>query len=118
MGGIIKTRLDGIKVKTKLKVGDPIIVITGKEKGKKGKIKSINREKQSIIAENLNMVYKHKKPTKQDEKGEIIQIPAPIKLSNIQYYSAKLNKGIRLSFKLDSEGKKIRYNKKHDLVID
>lgn len=106
------------KMKTKLKVGDPFIVISGEETGKKGKIKSIDYNKNTIIAENINLVKKHKKPTKQDEKGEIISIPAPLQLSNIMYFSSKLNKGIRLAYKINKDGSKVRYNKKHDIIID
>jgi large subunit ribosomal protein L24 len=68
----------------KLKKGDNVIVITGKDKGKKGKIIRALPKDNKVIVEGLNMVSKHKRPKKSGEKGQVIKIAMPIHASNVK----------------------------------
>ena len=68
----------------KLKKGDNVIVITGKDKGKKGKIVTVLVEKNRIIVEGINMMKKHQRPRKSGEKGSRIDIAMPIHASNVK----------------------------------
>jgi large subunit ribosomal protein L24 len=68
----------------KLKKGDNIIVITGKDKGKKGKIVSVLVAKNKVVVENINMMKKHQCPRKSGEKGSKINIAMPIHASNVK----------------------------------
>jgi large subunit ribosomal protein L24 len=77
------------KIKYKLKKNDLVKVITGKNKGKTGKILKIDRLKGNVIISGLNMVKKTKKPKKQGEKGGIIEIEAPIDISNVMIMCKK-----------------------------
>ena len=76
-------------VKYKLKKDDLVQVITGKEKGKSGKILKIDREKGKVLVAGLNMVKKAKKPRRQGEKGGIVDIEAPIDISNVMIVCKK-----------------------------
>jgi len=76
-------------VKYKLKKDDLVQVITGKEKGKSGKILKIDREKGKVLVAGLNMVKKARKPRRQGEKGGIIDIEAPIDISNVMIVCKK-----------------------------
>ncbi len=67
----------------KIKKGDTVRVITGKDKGKDGKVLSVNKEKSTVIVENVNMVSKHSKPTAANQNGGIIQKEAPLHISNV-----------------------------------
>ena len=69
--------------KLHIKVGDEIIVITGKSKGQAGSIKSIDREKKRVKVEGLNLCKKAVKPTEENPEGGFIEIEAPIHISNV-----------------------------------
>nr|YP_003002196.1 50S ribosomal protein L24 [Aureoumbra lagunensis]ACS36908.1 50S ribosomal protein L24 [Aureoumbra lagunensis] len=71
------------KIIMNLKVGDSVMVITGSEKGKLGKIKQILKSSNKVVVEGLNMTTKHRKPTTRDESGMIVQQEAPIHISNV-----------------------------------
>ncbi len=71
--------------KTKIKRGDKVVIIAGTDKGKEGKVLVVDRKKNRVIVENCNMVSKHQKARKQDEKGGIIKKEAPIHASNVMY---------------------------------
>ena len=95
--------------KFKLKKGDEVLVLAGKDKGKTGKIiKMIPRDSKAIVAE-INKVKKHQKPSNNDAGG-IIEKEMPIHISNLAYYESSSKKTIRISFKFENN-KKTRINK-------
>jgi large subunit ribosomal protein L24 len=69
---------------TKLKKGDNIIIITGKDKNKKGKIIRVLPKKDKVVVEGLNMLKKHKAPRRSGEQGSILDIAMPIHISNVK----------------------------------
>ena len=73
----------------KIKVGDNVLIIAGKDKGKSGKVIKTLRNEDKVIVEGLNMVKKHVKPRNQDDKGGIFDIEAPIHVSNVKLVDAK-----------------------------
>ena len=96
----------------RLRKGDEVIVISGKEKGKKGKIKAILREENRVIVEGLNLVKRHMRPTPRNPGGGILEKEAPIHASNVMPLDPKTGKGTRVSFKTDEKtGKKVRVAK-------
>jgi len=90
--------------KLRLKKGDQIRVITGKDKGKSGKILKIDREKRRVIVEGLNLVKKTQKPKREGEKGDIIEIEAYMDLSNVMVVCRKCGP-TRIGYKTDAKGK-------------
>lgn len=102
-------------MKTKLRKGDQVQVVTGKYKGKRGRILQINRFANRVIVESLNIVVKTQRPKNQNDKGGIIEIEAPIAASNVQALCKKC--GItRLGWNIAS-GKKVRSCKKCGEVL-
>ena len=99
----------------RIKKGDTVKVIAGKDKGKEGKVMSINAKKHTALVEGVNMVTKHAKPSAANQQGGIIEKEAPIDLSNVMY-SAK-GQAVRVGFSVQ-DGKKVRVNKKTGEVID
>ncbi|MBF0194297.1 MAG: 50S ribosomal protein L24 [Magnetococcales bacterium] len=93
--------------KTSLKKGDTVIVTTGKDKGKQGRILQMLPKKNAVLVENVNMMKKH---TKQDQKNEggIIEKEAPLHISNVMYYETISGKGVRISHKILEDGRKVR----------
>tara|TARA_B100001250_G_C19290927_1_gene567505 strand:- start:222 stop:539 length:318 start_codon:yes stop_codon:yes gene_type:complete len=96
--------------KIKLRKGDEVIVLTGKDKGKTGKITLIKPKTFKAIVAGINKAKKHQKPEK-DQAGGIIEKEMPINISNLAYYDAASKKGVKLGFKIDEKNKKIRINK-------
>jgi len=68
----------------KLKKGDNIIVITGKDKGKKGKITKVLVKANKVVVESINMMKKHQRPRKSNEKGQMVNIAMPLHASNVK----------------------------------
>ncbi len=108
--------INKFEVKTKLKKGDEVIVISGKERGKKGKIDKINRKKHGVIIQGLNMVKKHKRSRDQQRKPEIVELPAVIPLSNVMLIDPKSGEPTRIGYKFEN-GKKVRYAKKSGALL-
>ena len=99
----------------KIKKGDTVIVLAGDYKGDKGRVLSIDREKNRAIVEGVNIVSKSTKPNANAPQGGIIKKEAPIHLSNLAVVDPKSGrdpKPTRVGFKLDENGKKVRYSKK------
>lgn len=99
----------------KIKKGDTVRVITGKDKDKEGKVIAIDRKNHRVTVEGINKVKKHKKPSMANQAGGIIEQEAPIDISNVMY----LHKGkpTRIGFKMDGD-KKVRVAKSTGEVID
>lgn len=101
----------------KLKKGDKVIVIAGKDKGKVGVIQRAYPKLNKIVVEGVNVRKKHQKPTQQNPEGSIVEIYAPIDASNAMYYDAKTKKGTRLGYKVNKDGVKVRVAKKTNTEI-
>lgn len=99
----------------KIKKGDTVQVIAGKDKDKKGKVISVDLKKGKVLVEGVNMITKHAKPTAANQNGGIIQKEAPIDASNVMFV---LNgKATRVGFKIEKD-KKVRFAKSTGEVID
>ncbi len=101
---------------SKLRRNDEVIVLAGKDKGKKGIIKSILSSNQAII-NGINLIKKHQKPIpSQNKSGGIIEKEAPIQISNIAIFNPVSNKADRVGFRFEG-GKKIRFFKSNSKAI-
>ncbi|MCI8636072.1 MAG: 50S ribosomal protein L24 [Eubacterium sp.] len=100
---------------SKIKKGDMVRVITGRDKDKEGKVISVDRKKNRLLVEGINMVTKHAKPSMTNQQGGIIHQEGPIDASNVMY----LHKGkpTRVGFKMDGD-KKVRFAKSTGEIID
>lgn len=101
-----------------IKKGDTVVVIAGKDKGKKGKVLSAIPKKNQVIIENVNMVTKHQKPSVKVQQGGRIHKEAPINASNVQIFDAKAKAGTRIRYKVLEDGKKVRVSVKSGEVLD
>ena len=94
------------------KVGDKVVVITGKDKGKEGKIIKTLKKDNKVVVEGINIVTKHVKPNAQNETGGIIKVEAPIHVSNVMILDPKTKKKTRIAHEIDENGKKYRISVK------
>ena len=99
----------------KIKKGDTVKVIAGKDKDKEGKVLSVDKKKSKVLVEGINVVTKHAKPSAANQNGGIIQKEAPIDISNVMYLHK--GKATRVGFKMDGD-KKVRFAKTTGEVID
>ena len=98
-------------MKMRIKKGDMVMVISGDDKGRKGKVIKVIPKKQRVLVEGLNIQKKHQKPRREGEKGQIIEKPGPIHISNVKLICPKCGKPTRVARKV-IEGKKYRVCKK------
>ena len=103
--------------KLKLKKGDKVIVVAGKNKGNTGEIIKVYPNKNRVMVRGINIVKRHTKPT-QNNAGGIVEKEGTIHISNIAYLDEKENKPSRLGFKILEDGRKVRMSKKSGEVID
>lgn len=101
----------------RIKKNDKVIVITGKDKGKTGKVLEIFSQKNRALVENINMVKKAKRKSQKDQQGGLISIEAPIHLSNLMLIDKKVNKPTRFGVNILKDGTKVRVGKKSGEVI-
>ncbi len=92
----------------KIKKGDTIQAIKGKDKGKKGKVLSVSLETGRALVEGINLAKKHKRQSSQDQKGGIISIEMPISISNIALVCKSCNRPARVGFSILKDGTKSR----------
>jgi large subunit ribosomal protein L24 len=91
----------------KVKKGDNVIVVAGKDRGKKGKVLRALPSADRLVVEGVNIKKKHRRPRKSNEKGQILQIAYPFHVSNVQLFCSGCNKGVRVGAKV-TKGKKVR----------
>lgn len=100
----------------RIKKGDTVVVITGKDKGKTGTILKAMPKENRVIVEGVNVQTKHQKQTR-TAKAEIKHVEGPIDASNVMFYDAKAKEAVKIGYKIDGD-KKVRINKKTGNVID
>ena len=98
--------------KLNIKKGDTVYVLAGDDRGKTGRVLSVDAAKNRAIVEGINMVTKSTKPNAKHPQGGLIKMEAPINISNLNLLDSKSNKPTRVGYKLDSKGEKVRYSKK------
>ena len=89
----------------KIRKGDQVQIISGKDKGKGGKVLRVIPASKKVVVEGLNLVKKHSKPKKGGEKGQRIEIPSPINVSNVMAVCSKCGKLTRIEFKINNKEK-------------
>ena len=99
----------------KIKKGDLVKVIAGKDKDKEGKVIAVNKNKNTLLVEGVNMITKHTKPSMANQQGGIVHQEAPINASNVMLLHE--GKATRVGFKMDGD-KKVRFAKATGKVID
>ena len=102
----------------KIRKGDNVLIITGKDNGKKGKVRKALPRKKAVIVEGLNLIKRHSRTGGQAKQGGIIEMEAPLDISNVMLICSKCSKPARVGFKLLPDGKKVRICKASNEAID
>jgi len=101
----------------KIKSGDKVIVISGKDKGKTGVVQKAYPKLDKVVVEGVNIHKKHMKPTQQNPEGSIQEVYGPLNVSKVMYYDAKTKKASRIGYKVNKDGTKVRVAKKSGTEI-
>lgn len=100
----------------KVKANDTVNVIAGKDKGKQGRVKQALPKADKVVVEGVNIVKKHQRPTQMNPQGGIIEVEAPIHVSNVQLVDPKTGEATRVGYQ-EQDGKRVRVAKKSGEVI-
>ena len=103
--------------KLKIKKGDKVVVITGRDKGKVGEVKRVYPVENRVLVDGVNTVKRHTRPSP-NQPGGIIEKEAPIHLSNVAHIDPKTNKPTRIGYKVIGGDRKVRFAKRSGEVID
>jgi len=95
----------------KIRKGDTVMVIAGDDKGKTGRVLSVDEVKRRVIVEKVNFVKRHTRARSQTQQGGILEKEAPIHLSNVMLYDPKAGKGVRVGVRMAKDGKRERVSR-------
>ena len=98
--------------------GDTVMVVAGKERGKRGRVLRVIPEKNRVVVERVNMIKKHQRPTQRIRQGGIIEREGPIHLSNVMLLDPTSGKPTRIGMRVLSDGTKARVARKSGEIID
>jgi large subunit ribosomal protein L24 len=104
-------------VKFKIRKGDKVVVITGRDKGKTGEVLRVLREESRVLVQGINMVKRHMKPSPANPGG-IVDKEAPLHISNVAHVDPKTQKPTRVGFKVLEGGRKVRIARRSGEAID
>ena len=104
---------------SRIRKGDEVVVIAGKDKGKRGVVLSVQNDLDKVIVENVNMIKRHTKGNPmQGTPGGIVEKEAPVHISNVAIWNPVSNKADRVGFRNLEDGQKVRYFKSNNEVVD
>ena len=102
---------------SKIRKGDNVMVITGKDKGKTGEVLNVLPTKQRVLVRGVNIVKRHTKPS-QTAPGGIVERESSVHLSNVALIDPTLNKATKIGFRILEDGRKVRFSKSSNEVLD
>jgi len=107
-----------LRDKSHIKKDDKVKVIAGKDKGKIGKILKVDRKKDRVLVENINVVKRHTRPTAKNRQGGIVESEATVPWSNVMLMCSKCLSPVRIQMRRLDDGKKVRSCRKCNEIID
>lgn len=103
----------------KIRKGDDVIVLAGKDKGKRGTVTRVILENNKVVVENINVAKKHQKPNPASGvPGGIVEVEMPLQASNVAVFNSATGKADRIGIKVLEDGRKVRYFKSNGEVVD
>lgn len=119
IGGRLKSKIDETAPpKFRIRKGDTVTVMSGKEKGKTGQILQVDPARQRVLVEKINMVKRHTKPSQKQRQGGIVEKEGTLHISNVMVVCRNCGKASRVGVKVLPDGKKLRFCKKCNEIVD
>ena len=104
--------------KTRIRKGDSVVVIAGRERGKTGKVLSVDPGAGKVIVEKLNIIKRHTKPNQKAKQGGILEREAPLQISNVMFFCPVTQKPTRVGVRTSEDGRRVRFSKKSNETIE
>jgi len=104
--------------KARIRKGDTVVVIAGRDRGKSGKVLSVDRTAGKVVVEKLNMIKRHTKPNQKVKQGGILEREAPLAISNVMYLCPVTQKPTRLGVRTQDDGRRVRFSKKSKELVE
>ncbi len=104
--------------KRKIKKDDEVIVLTGRDKGRRGMVKAVNTKDNRVVVDSVNMMKRHVRPSQTEPQGGIQEREASIHISNVALIDPNENAATRVGYRVLEDGRKVRYAKRSGEVID
>lgn len=104
--------------KSRIRKGDTVVVVTGRERGKSGKVLSVDLTAGKVIVEKLNIIKRHTKPNQKVKQGGILEREAPLAISNVMYVCPVTQKPTRVGVRKLEDGRRVRFSKKSNETFE
>lgn len=104
--------------KSKIKKGDTVVVISGRERGKTGKVISVDLGAGKVIVEKLNIIKRHTKPNQKVKQGGILEREAPLQISKVMFFCPVAQKPTRVGIRTLEDGRRVRFSKKSNETLE
>ena len=104
--------------KSLIRKGDTVTVIAGRDRGKSGKVLSVDRLAGKVVVEKVNIIKRHTKPNQKVKQGGILEKEAPLAISNVMFVCPVTQKPTRLGVRTQADGRRVRYSKKSNEIIE
>ncbi len=108
----------GLRARMQIKKSDIVVVISGADKGKRGKVIEAIPSEDRVIVEKVNIIKRHQRPTQRQRQGGIIEREGKVHFSNVQIYCSRCDKPVRIGCKMLEDGKKVRVCRKCGEMLD
>lgn len=104
--------------KSRIRKGDTVVVISGRERGKSGKVLSVDLGAGRVVVEKLNIIKRHTKPNQKVKQGGILEREAPLHLSKVMLFCAVTQKPTRVGIRMSDDGRRVRFSKKSNETVE
>jgi large subunit ribosomal protein L24 len=104
--------------KSRIRKGDTVVVVAGRDRGKSGKVLSVDPSAGKVVVEKLNMIKRHTKPNQKVKQGGILEREAPLAISNVMYLCPVTQKPTRLGVRTLADGRRVRFSKKSNEPVE
>jgi len=104
--------------KSRIRKGDTVVVVSGRERGKTGKVLSIDLRAGKVIVEKLNIIKRHTKPNQKVKQGGILEREAPLPISNIMFFCPVTQRATRVGIRILEDGRRVRFSKKSNETVE
>ncbi len=104
--------------KSRIRQGDTVVVVSGRERGKTGKVLSIDLRAGKVVVEKLNVIKRHTKPNQKAKQGGILEREAPLQISNVMFLCPITQKPTRIGIRALEDGRRVRFSKKSNEAVE
>jgi len=104
--------------KSRIRKGDTVVVISGRERGKTGKVMSVDLRAGKVVVEKLNIIKRHTKPNQKAKQGGILEREAPLQISNVMFFCPVTKKPTRVGIRAQADGRQVRFSKKSNETLE